>query len=112
MPKENPADAAARERERRQSELEQGQTAQEGAAALTSDLKAVYGLRKLRGQNYKPPVAAVGKPFGSITGGTPQANAINKELQLLGPNATGQSILTVSKNPLLLGALYGMFGKK
>ena len=46
-PKENPKDKAARLRERRISDLEQKDTAQNTAAGLTSDLRAVYGLKKL-----------------------------------------------------------------
>ncbi len=46
-PKEDPADKAARLRERRLSELEQDQAAQEQAKGLSSDIRAVYGLRAL-----------------------------------------------------------------
>lgn len=46
-PREDPADKAARLRERRLSELEQDQAAQEQAKGLTTDIRAVYGLRAL-----------------------------------------------------------------
>lgn len=46
-PKEDPQDKAARLRERRLSELEQDQAAQEQAKGLTTDIRAVYGLRAL-----------------------------------------------------------------
>lgn len=46
-PKEDPKDKAARLRERRISEVERTQTAQEQASALSSDIRAVYGMRKM-----------------------------------------------------------------
>lgn len=46
-PKEDPADKAARLRERRISELEQDQATQKQAAGLTSDIRSVYGLRAM-----------------------------------------------------------------
>jgi len=46
-PKEDPADKAARLRERRVSELERAAAAQKQAAGLSSDLRAVYGLRSM-----------------------------------------------------------------
>ena len=46
-PKEDPADKANRMRERRISELEQDQATQKQAAGLTSDIRAVYGLRAM-----------------------------------------------------------------
>lgn len=44
-PKEDPADKAARLRERRIAEAERSRAAQESAADLTTDLMAVYGRR-------------------------------------------------------------------
>ena len=46
-PKEDPADKAARFRERRISELEQDEATQEQAAGLSSDIRSVYGLRAM-----------------------------------------------------------------
>lgn len=46
-PKENPEDKKARLRERRLSGLEQDKSAMGTAADLTTDLRAVYGLRGL-----------------------------------------------------------------
>lgn len=46
-PSEDPADKAARLRERRLSELEQSQAVQDQAKNLQTDLGAVYGLRAL-----------------------------------------------------------------
>lgn len=43
-PKEDPADKAARLRERRISELDQKQSAQKNAAGMAKDLRAVYGF--------------------------------------------------------------------
>lgn len=43
-PKEDPADRAARLTERRMSELEQVRAAQGNAAALTSDMRSIYGI--------------------------------------------------------------------
>lgn len=44
-PKEDPADKAARERERRITDVERQKTGEQQAAGLTTDLRAVYGLR-------------------------------------------------------------------
>ncbi len=44
-PKEDPADKAARLRERRLSELDQARTAEQTASGLASDLRSVYGSR-------------------------------------------------------------------
>jgi len=44
-PKEDPKDKAARLRERRISELERTKSAQDQAEGLTSDLRAVYGMK-------------------------------------------------------------------
>lgn len=44
-PKEDPADRAARLRERRMSELEQARTSEQTASGMASDLRAVYGSR-------------------------------------------------------------------
>lgn len=45
--KEDPADKAARLRERRITEVERQKTTEQSASGLTSDLRAVYGLRGL-----------------------------------------------------------------
>lgn len=47
-PKEDPEDKAARLRERRLSLLERNASTQESAKGLTSDLRAVYGLKGLK----------------------------------------------------------------
>lgn len=44
-PKEDPADKAARLRERRLSELDQARTTEQTSAGLASDLRSVYGNR-------------------------------------------------------------------
>ena len=46
-PKEDPKDKAARLRERRLTEIERTKTAESAAGSLTSDLRAIYGLRQL-----------------------------------------------------------------
>lgn len=46
-PKEDPAEKAARERERRLSELDQNAATQDQAGGLTDELRSVYGLRSL-----------------------------------------------------------------
>lgn len=48
-PKEDPTDKAARVRERRITSIEQQKTTEQSAAALTSDLRAVYGMKGLTG---------------------------------------------------------------
>lgn len=55
-PKEDPADRAARLSERRLSELEQVRAGQANAAAMTSDLRAVYGFRNSFGYRMPPSV--------------------------------------------------------
>ena len=56
---ESPESIAARTRDRRLSELDALQTGQEQAAGLTSDLRSIYGFRKLKNQNpAATPVAA------------------------------------------------------
>ena len=47
-PKEDPADKAARLRERRISEIERTKVAQDSAGGLTSDLRAVYGMKGVK----------------------------------------------------------------
>lgn len=47
-PKEDPKDKAARLRERRITDIERGQTAQESASSLTTDLRAIYGMKGLK----------------------------------------------------------------
>lgn len=64
-PKENPEDKAARLRERRLSLLEQKETTEESARGLTTDLRAVYGLKNIKAM---PPGAVIGKP---VTGKAP-----------------------------------------
>lgn len=44
-PKEDPADKAARLRERRTSEIEQQSAAEANAAGLSSDLASIYNFR-------------------------------------------------------------------
>lgn len=46
-PKEDPEDKKTRLRERRLSRLERRDAASQTASGLTSDLRAVYGLRNL-----------------------------------------------------------------
>ncbi len=67
-PKEDPADRAARLRERRITELERGETAQETAAGLTSDIRAIYGSQPgtAAGQPMRPLRPASGKPVMDI----------------------------------------------
>lgn len=73
-PKEDPADKAARLRERRLSGLDRNRAAQEQAGQLTSDLRAIYGFRGLPLGGLVPSVAPTtpaatrpGKPWGSNT---------------------------------------------
>lgn len=49
QPKESSADKAARYRERRITSIERQKTTEESAAALTTDLRAVYGMKGLTG---------------------------------------------------------------
>ena len=44
-PKEDPADKAARLRERRMTEIERTSATENNAGGLTSDLRAVYGMK-------------------------------------------------------------------
>jgi hypothetical protein len=76
-PKEDPQAKADRLRERRLTELDQTAAAQDQAAALTSDLRAVYGLKGLgRGGAFRPASPTVGssnaitgpKAYGGLTG--------------------------------------------
>jgi hypothetical protein len=46
-PKEDPQDRAARERERRITDVDRRQSSEKGATSLTTDLRAIYGLRNL-----------------------------------------------------------------
>jgi hypothetical protein len=46
-PKEDPKDKAARLRERRITGIERQQTAEESASSLTTDLRAIYGMKGL-----------------------------------------------------------------
>jgi hypothetical protein len=46
-PKENPEDRKDRERQRRSATLDRRESAETAAAGLTTDLRAVYGLRGL-----------------------------------------------------------------
>lgn len=61
-PKEDPADKAARLRERRLSALDQGRAAQEQAGQLTSDLRRIYGFRGLPLSGLRPTVAPITTP--------------------------------------------------
>ena len=64
-PKEDPKDKAARERERRMTELDRARAAQKEAAGLTTDLRSVYGLRSM--SLFGTP----GVPMGPSTGFIP-----------------------------------------
>lgn len=67
-PKEDPADKAARLRERRITEVERQKTTEKTAGGLTSDLQAVYGLRGLSmfGVPGRPAPAAAPRAPGRI----------------------------------------------
>jgi len=47
-------DKAARLRERRLSEIERTQTTEDTAGGLTSDLRAVYGMKGMKGMAKMP----------------------------------------------------------
>jgi hypothetical protein len=55
-PKEDPADRAARLRERRMSELDQMRAGEANAASLTSDLKSTYNFSRGLFANIRPSV--------------------------------------------------------
>ena len=63
-PKEDPADKAARLRERRISEIERSMATEKQAGGLMSDIGAVYGIRSipLFGMAGKPTTAAPSAP--------------------------------------------------
>lgn len=67
-PREDPADKAARERERRLSELDRNTAAQKNAGGLSTDLRSVYGLRSMSlfGTPGKPGPAAPTTPTTPI----------------------------------------------
>lgn len=67
-PKEDPADKAARLRERRMSLLERRTAAQNNAAGMTSDLRAVYGALPMSAR-YSFLPASVSKPVTAAPGG-------------------------------------------
>lgn len=48
-PKEDPADRAARLRERRISELERMRAAQENAAGMGAEMRSIYGMKGVTG---------------------------------------------------------------
>ena len=79
-PKEDPADKAARLRERRLSELELTQTTEKQAGGLGNDLASVFGLRSIPmfgmgGSPARPSVQAPKpKPTASRFGGMPRGS--------------------------------------
>lgn len=64
-PKEDPADKAARLRERRISEIERSMATEKQAGGLMSDIGAVYGIRSI------PLFGMAGKPTASQTPSVP-----------------------------------------
>lgn len=56
-PKEDPADKAARLRERRMTELDRARSGEMNAASLTSDMRSVYNMKSLPGISFAPGVA-------------------------------------------------------
>jgi hypothetical protein len=68
---EDPADKEARERERKLAQQERRSATEEGAAGLTTDLRAIYGLRGYRGSMFAqaapaaPRAATPSAPAGS-----------------------------------------------
>lgn len=60
-PKEDPADKAARLRERRLTDIERTKTTQESAAGLTSDLHGIYGMGALGGSTSRNSLSMFGK---------------------------------------------------
>ena len=66
-PAEDPAEKAARERDRRLAELARGQTVADEADDLTGDLREVYGLRRLGKAQPAPMATAAPRRTGSPT---------------------------------------------
>ena len=67
-PKEDPADKAARLRERRMTELERGVSAQDNAAGATTDIRAIYGSQPktaVGGQTVRPLAGKTGNNIDS-----------------------------------------------
>lgn len=73
-PKESKADRDARRRERRLSEIDQQKSAQEQAAGITTDLRAIYGLRGIPLMMGSAPVSKPKQP----TVRTPSMNGGNR----------------------------------
>jgi hypothetical protein len=63
--KESAADKAARQRERRIASANAADAASEEAAGLTSDLRAIYGMRGMLGQR-APGTATAAKPASTV----------------------------------------------
>lgn len=65
-PKEDPADKAARLRERRMTEIERRKSSEDFASGLTSDLRAIYGMtgiQRIAGNStFKPPIPKAVEP--------------------------------------------------
>lgn len=83
--KESKADKAARQRERRIASENAATAASEEAASLTSDLRAIYGLRGLTGvRGASPatasPTAAPGTRLLGIPGNAPQMLGIPRNI--------------------------------
>lgn len=72
-PKEDPADRAARLRERRMSEIDQMRAGEANAASLTSDLKSTYNFSRGLFAGIKPSVftkkPTVAPKIGPMIGG-------------------------------------------
>lgn len=68
---EDPADKEARERERAIAQQERRSVTQDGAAGLTSDLRAIYGLRGYRGSLFRQPAPAPAAAPKAVTPSAP-----------------------------------------
>ncbi|PZQ99200.1 MAG: hypothetical protein DI533_00385 [Cereibacter sphaeroides] len=77
---------AARQRERRLSEIDALSTTQEAAADLDTDLRSIYGLRKLRNQASAPVPTTTTKPIAPV--------AVDR-------STAGTHAAAASKNPVL-----------
>jgi hypothetical protein len=96
---------ADREQQRRLAELDQMGAGQKEAAALTSDLQSVYGLRSLKNQNGTAfPVAPVA-PVASDGPKNGQMNFGGKEYQI------PREALDQGINGILLYMLFGGLNK-
>lgn len=69
-PREDPADKAARLRERRMTEMERGQTAMESAAGATTDLRSIYGSQ--------PKGTGAGQPLRPLAKKTPTESMVDR----------------------------------